>query len=208
MRKIAIWSLMLMFLVSCATLPTGKTDWAESVVQSYVNLTKSVILAKGLLTTMEQQKYWTPEALVKVKAQYLMGKGDMYKAGDYVIAWLEDPAKAPWTMFPVLANQSLTVIGTIVGGRFEMKQRADAKLAGKFVMVPQKFFMSKKMAGPSGPLKLTVTPEMIEATMNFALVAINMISNYLDVKPEISSEQKLAFIARIQEAQKALPLWE
>jgi len=212
MKKIAICSLMMMFLLSCATVQTtGKTDWAETVVVSYENMGVAVSFVKANLAAMEQQAFWSAEMLPKVKLQFKAGKADFLQAGDYAKKWIRDPNGAPLTLVPTLSAQAFNLFGTILGGRFEYKRKVetvDGKF-GRFVFdIPQKFSMDKKLSGPHGLLRLAITPEMIEFAMNVSLFAINAIANYLDAKPpDLTEEQKLKYIERIEKVQMALPDW-
>lgn len=207
------------FALGCATLPSGKTDKVDAVVSSYeLVATMGFTAAKTCLATMEKNNYWTPEALPKAKAQYLMARANAIQAGDVVALWIESPKTAPLTMFPVLLNQGATVLGTILGGRFEMRKVDYFNRSGKLlktVELNKRFILEAKATNKirsmnylKAPYGFAVTPEMIELAINTILVTANLVSNYVGEIQEISAEDKQQFIKRVRAAQQAIPLWE
>lgn len=202
-RKAGIALLMVMcmlVLVACPKTPTGKIDRVEAVVASYELSAVSFITVKAALSAMETSKYWSPEGVIKAKAQFAVARGNDYQAGEYIKLWIQNPQTAPISQFPVLMTQVATVLGTILGGNF-VASKADEKVKVKFI--PQSGFKAS-----DSKLGIVITPEMISLAINAILVTANFVSNYVGEVTEVSQEAKDAFIKRIQAAQSTLPVWE
>lgn len=203
MRKVAVSMLavvMVLTLVACPKTPSGKIDRVEAVVASYELSTVSFITVRAALQAMETSKYWSPEGVVKAKAQFAVARGQDYQAGEYIKLWIQNPTTAPITQLPILMNQIATVLGTLLGGRFETKP-TDEKMKIKFI--PATGFKATDQK-----LGIVITPEMISLAINTLLVTANFISNYVGEVTEISQESKDGFTKRIQAAQATLPTWE